>query len=190
MSRGLTTAATTAVTGEVVTRTTAVEMDFASGMVRLNGSPYTLTIGGETFLGVGMLGQISAAEEGAELRAYGMTVTLSGIPRDMVPIALASNYQGRRATVWEVPLDGATAAAVADPVVVFRGRMDTMEISIGQTATVAVHLENRLADWERPRIRRYTDEDQKAVWPADEGFGFVSTVAEKEIVWPARTYTP
>lgn len=187
MSRNLTAATLSAVTAEVVSRTLAVELSFTSGFVRFCGAPWDLTIGGQTFLGVGQLGSISVAEESAELRAYGLNVTLSGIPRDNIAIALTEAYQGRPATVWEVPLSS-DGTPVADPIVMFRGRMDTMDVQLGDMATVRVALENRLADWERPRVRRYTNEDQQSVFPGDRGFEFVSATTEKELIWPARSF--
>ena len=183
--RSLTAAVQAAATAENVRRTLAVQMDFASGMVRMTGAPFDIVISGNTFLGVGQLGSISAAEEGAELQAYRMSVTLSAIPRDMVSIALNQNYQKRAATVWEVLLD-ANNAVIADPIVIFRGRMDQMEIVLGQTATVTVTMENRLADWERPRISRFSAEDQETKYPGDLGLRYAAAMENKEIVWPAR----
>lgn len=188
MSRNLSPAAAAAAQAEVVLRTVAVEMLFASGPARLNGSPTSVFIGGEEFLGVGGLGAISAAEESAELQSYGLTVKLSGVPRDAVSLALNDAYQGRRATVWEVLLDRDSFQPLASPVVVFRGRMDTLSVEMGPTASVTVRLENRLSDWERPRVRRFTSEDQQLAFPGDRGFEFVASTAEKEIVWPAASF--
>jgi hypothetical protein len=57
-------------------------------------------------------------------------------------------------------------------------------------ASVTVRLENRLADWERPRLRRYTDEDQQRAHPGDKGFEFVTSTVDKDIVWPASNWSP
>lgn len=187
MSRGLSTAALAVTGAEVVSRTMAVALEFPGGTVRWNGTPKTINFGAQDFLGIGTLGRITAIEEGAELRAYGLTVEVSAIPRDMVSIALNQQYQGRKATIWEVPLDS-SGEVVASPFVAFRGRMDQMDIALGATATVTLRLENRLADWERPRLRRYTDEEQRSVYPGDAGFRFVSAATEKELVWPAKTF--
>lgn len=188
--RSMSEAVLAAVQDEVVVRTVAVDLDFPSGVVRVNGSPADIEIYENIYLGVGGLGSISAVEESAELRAYGLTLSLSAIPRDIVAVALGQVYQGRRATVWEVILDRATMAVLANPVISFRGRMDTMTVTLGETATVTIACENRLADWERPRLRRYTHEDQQLTHPGDQGFRFVSQTAEKEIVWPARGGIP
>ncbi len=188
MTRGLSPAAAAAAQGEIVARTVAVDLDFSSGVVRVNGSLASIVIAGNEYLGVGSLGGISTAEESAELQSYGMTVSLAGIPRDAIALALTQAYQGRRATVWEVLLDRNTWQPIADPTVIFRGRIDQMNVTMGQTATVEVRLENRLVDWERPRIRRYTSEDQHLAHPTDRGFEFVSDTAEREIVWPAGSF--
>lgn len=189
MSRGLASANLTAVAGEIVTRTIAVALEFPSGVARWNGSTMDIVIGGETFLGIGVLGSVSVVEEGAETRAYGMTVGVTGIPRDAVALALTQEYQGRAATLWEVQLD-ATGAPIGTPPIIFRGRMDQMSVQLGETASVTVRLENRLADWDRPRVRRYTHEDQSRAYPGDKGLEFVTSTVEKDIVWPASNWSP
>ena len=189
MTRGLTTAVANAVTAETVLRTCCAELSFASGFVRVCGAPVDITFLGRTFLAVGALGGVSQVQESGELRSYGITLTLAGVPRDAVALAMGEHCQGRPGTVWEVVLDATTHLPLADPIVVFRGRMDHPVIKLGETATIGVTMTNRLADWDRPRLRRYTDEDQKREYPGDEGFRFVSKTAEKEIVWPAKGFT-
>jgi hypothetical protein len=61
--------------------------------------------------------------------------------------------------------------------------MDTCDLEIGETATITLTIQNRLADWERPRLRRYTDEDQQSVYDGDLGLQFVAQMAEKTIYW-------
>ena len=187
MTRGLGTLAATAVQAEVVTRTSAVELLSGSGPLRFNGSLDTLRIGGNDFAGVGLLGGITTVSEAADLQSAGITVTLAGVPRDAVAIAMTEPYQGRQATVWEVILDSTTGALI-EAVVIFRGRMDQMNIRLGDTATVEVTLEDRLTDMDRPALRRYTREDQQRQYPGDQGFDFVPAVVERDIIWPSRTF--
>ncbi len=189
MTRSLTTAAVNAVQAETVMRTCAVELDFATGFVRLAGSPADFSFGGNTFVGVGALGGISQVQESAELRSYGLTLTLAGVPRDSVAIAMGQHYQGRAGTVWEVVFDPSTHLPIADPILVFRGRMDQVVVKLGDPSTIALTMTNRLADWERPRLRRYTDEDQKRGFATDRGFEFVTATTDREIIWPSKGYT-
>jgi hypothetical protein len=189
MSRGLAAANLTAVSGEIVSPAFAVQLDFASGIARWNGTLRDLVIGGETFLGVGALGGIGAIEEGAETRAYGLTVGITGIPRDAVALALTQEYQGRPATVWSMQLTEG-GDIIGTPAIIFRGRMDQLTVELGERATVTARLENRLADWSRPRVRRYTDEDQQRAFPGDLGFQYLTATVDADIVWPASNWTP
>jgi hypothetical protein len=62
--------------------------------------------------------------------------------------------------------------------------MDVMTIDeTGETCSITLTAENRLIDLERPRVRRYTSEDQKSLHPNDKGFDFVNSLQEAEIKW-------
>jgi hypothetical protein len=113
---------------------------------------------------------------------YGCQLTLNGIPPEMISEAFSQNYQGHAATIWLAPLT-AEYAFIADPVVVFKGRMDTMDIALGETATITLAVESRLVDWDRPRIRRYNDEDQRSEFPNDRGFRYVDQMVTKDLKW-------
>ncbi len=167
---------------QVVRPVLLVRMDFATGLVCATDAPFDVTADGETYLGLGQLGGVSAVPEGAELQAYAVQLTLSGIPSELVSLALLDAYQGRDVRISLLLLDEAHKA-VGAPVLLFRGRMDTMDIELGTTAVITMTVQNRLADWERPRIRRYTHEDQKLDYPDDRGFAFIAQMAEKTIYW-------
>lgn len=182
MSRALTAGLEAASLDEVVRPFIAAELDFAGGMVRVNSTPYTLTINGGASQGIGRLGGMAAIEETAELSAYQMALQLYGVPRDLVGIAMAEHYQGRACRIFFGQLDEAHQV-IASPVAIFKGRMDTMKIDIGKTATVTLTVENRLADWDRERVRRYTSEDQAAVYPGDKFFDYVPRMQDVTLKW-------
>ncbi len=158
------------------------QLDFMSGTVRATSAPFDVTANGEVFTGVGNLGAISAVPEGAELQSYAVELTLSGIPAQLISLALADQYQGREAKLYLALLD-AQHRVSGTPLLLFRGQMDTLDIELGQTATLTLTVQSRMADWERPRLRRYTHEDQRAMYPDDKGFEFVGQMAEKSIYW-------
>jgi hypothetical protein len=159
-----------------------VELDFSGGIVRVTNAGYNITFGGYTWYGLGELGEISAVQEGTELQMYGITLTLSGVPPEYISVALDNEYQGRPATIWIAPLDS-NYQVLADPVIVFKGRMDTMPIAIGTDAKIQLTIESQFVDWERPRVRRYNHEDQTFAHPADKGLEFIAQMVEKEIIW-------
>lgn len=158
---------------------------FDSSVETLWSGRGNLTWNGEVYRGVGDLGAVSGVEEGVEQRAFGVRMTLSGVPLNLLSLSLNEDVQGRRAEIWLGFLD-ANYALVADPVLVFRGRMDAMDASLGETATISLTAENRLADWNRPRVRRYTDAELQARFPGDKGLEFVNPTTEKEIVWGGK----
>lgn len=159
-----------------------VQLNFVSGVVRATSAPFDIAYNNETFLGLGALGAISAVQEGAELQSYAVQLTLSGIPPELVALALADQYQGREAKVWLALLDE-QHRVTGSPLLIFRGRMDTMDLELGITATLTMTVQSRLGDWERPRIRRYSNEDQQAEFAADRGLEYASQIAQKTIYW-------
>lgn len=183
MTRSLTPAVESAVAAGHVPAIVLVEMDFPSGFLRVNNSPVTFAWNGYDWLGLGNLGGIDAISEGASLEARGLAFRLSGVPTANVAIAMGQNYQGRACKVWFAPLDADTHAILADPVLVFWGRLDVMTIELGETATITVTAESRLADWARPRVRRYNHDDQQIDYPGDKGFEFVTSIVDKELRW-------
>lgn len=186
MTRAITGAATTASQAEIVRPVMLVYLDFASGAVYVNSADRTIVFGGNSYLGVGNLGQISDMREGAELQADGVSLQLTGVPPDLIALALTDHYQGRAAKVWLAFLD-ASYALIADPVLAFSGRIDTIDAEIGDTGTLTLSAESRLIDWERPRLRYYTDVDQQTQYPGDLGLQFVSQVADETIPWGKST---
>ncbi len=158
------------------------KMQFDSGTLLVWSGRGDLVFNSETYLGIGDLGKISAIEEGISQRAFGISLQLSGVPASNISLALSEELQNRKLEVWLGFFDS-NYALVVDPVLLFRGRMDTMDIKIGKTATIIVTGESRLIDWGRPRVRRYTDGDQQERFPGDLGFQFTSDAADKEIVW-------
>ena len=101
----------------------------------------------------------------------------------MIAVALSENYQGRECSVMFGALDS-SASLVSSPITIFSGRMDVMSINDdGQNATIGMTAENKLVDFRRPREVRYTDEEQKTLYPTDKGLEFVNAIQEKEIYW-------
>lgn len=183
MTRNITTAVGNALAASNVPMLLFVLLDFSSGVVRVTNASYNFTWDGHTWAGLGEVGSIDNITEGSGLEAYGLKLQLSGVNVDNVAIALQEQYQGRDCKIWLAPLSEAGYAVVADPVMVFWGRMDTMQVELGETAVITVSAESRLVDWQRPRIRRYTNDDQQAFFPSDTGFRFVPQMAEKELIW-------
>lgn len=183
MSRSLTSAMQSAVTADLVRPITLVQCAFDSGNLNLWNGIGDLTVDSVDYVGAGTLLNISAITESSELTANGVSVGLSGVTEPLISKARDEDYQGRELKILLGAMD-ASNGVVSDPVIVFSGFMDTMVLNDGgETATIQVTVENRLIEFERTRVRRYTAEDQKIDYPNDKGLEFVAELAEKEIVW-------
>lgn len=183
MTRTITTAVQTEFDADVLRPFYAVELAFDSGTSRIWSGYGDITFGGNTYSGVGTLGAISRIEETQEIASTGVRFGLSGIPSDILSVALSEPYQGRSAKIYLGVFD-ANYGVIADPFLCFDGRMDVMAINDdGDTSTITVTAEHRLIDLERPRLRRYTSEDQKALYSGDKGFDFVADLQDKTIAW-------
>ncbi|CAK0747387.1 DUF2163 domain-containing protein [Azospirillaceae bacterium] len=159
------------------------QFDFETETSRLWSGIGSLIWNGATWLGVGTLGTVSSIEETVDIRAAGASFQLSGVPSDLLNQVMAENLQSRQVKLWLGFLDEAWII-IADPVLLFKGYMDTVEIQDGAaTAQITLNAENRLRDLERVRERNYTESDQKSEYPGDLGFDFVPAMQHVSLPW-------
>ena len=180
--RGLTNDMVTEVSASQLSPILLASLSFATPVHIWTGYG-TITVGSTAYLGIGTLGSISPVEETTDLAARGISMQLSGVPTAMLAVALTENYQGRECSVLFGALQS-SGALVSSPVTIFSGRMDVMSINDdGQNATIGMTAENKLVDFRRPREVRYTDQEQKNLFPSDKGLEFVTAIQEKQIYW-------
>jgi len=171
------------------------------------------TIDGSTYIGTGNLMQISSIQETAEIQAAGATLTFSGIPADLLSLALSVPYQGRIGKIkfglidadnnllqletafnmlLESGIDIGLESVDQSNVLVdmFVGYMDQMNIDESpDTATISLSLESKLLDLDKPVIRRYNNESQKALFPNDKAFEFLNDLQGKDLSWGRASET-
>ena len=189
MSRNLSANMVTATTAAVVRPLVFVRADFASGVLRVHSGYGTLTLGGESYLGVGHLGKISQVEEDTDLAVYGVNFELTGIPTEYISLFLTEQYQGRSIRAWLV-IANADGSLQSGEYEFFTGRMDYSTVIEGpETSTIVIAAENELADLRRSRERRYTHEEAKLRFPSERGFEYVTGLQNKTINW-GRVYRP
>lgn len=165
-----------------------------------------LTVDGHTYVGSGSMIQISELNETADISAQGATITLSGIPSNVLSLALSEPYQGRLCKIFFGVLDvngsrllqedgelvlnengrPIELSASAEDVIaeVFTGYIDMMNIDEGaETSTISVEVESRLIDLQKPRARRFTHESQRSRFPNDKSFEFIEDLQDKKFQW-------
>jgi hypothetical protein len=100
MSRTVPAALLTALAQKEVQPFYGVEMLFDGGAVRLWTGYGNRTINGETYTGAGSLLNIEGLAEVADLSAKAITISLSGVPAELVSLSLQEPYQRRRCKVF------------------------------------------------------------------------------------------
>jgi hypothetical protein len=179
VSRDIATAIANALDDEVIEPFFAVDLLFDSGALRFWTGFGDKIINGFTYVGAGTFLSISSIEETAEIAAAGATLTLSGIPSELLSLALSEPYQNRICRIYF-----GIVGSENDMAEIFTGTMDRMDIDEGaETSVIQLAVENRLLDLERERIRRYTNNDQQSRFPGDRGLEFVESIQDRDLFW-------
>lgn len=182
------------------------ELYFDSATLRMWTGYGTLTYNGEDFFGGGNFIGVSPIDETQETHAKGIVVSLNGIPSNLIAAALLERSRGRPFKLYLGSVVSKRYVATEDepgivkteddsnillenqlldsPYRIFSGLMDVMEFTDnGEEATIRLSVENSLIIGQRPKIGRYTMEDQKKRFPEDTGLDFINQLQDKEIVW-------
>tara|TARA_R110002126_G_scaffold187269_2_gene335854 strand:- start:3684 stop:4232 length:549 start_codon:yes stop_codon:yes gene_type:complete len=178
MSRTVSAAILTALAQPEVQPFYAIEFNFDTAPLYFWTGYGGRVIEGNNYLGTGNLLTIGGLEEAADLSAKSVTITLSGVPSDIVSLALSEPYQRRTCRIL-------FGVQNVDAIVeVFSGVMNTMTIQdSGETSTIELLVESKLVELERAKIRRYTHESQQARYPNDTFFSYVTALQDKDVIW-------
>jgi len=182
MSRDLTPTTLAAIDDDVVYPFFAVELFFDSEVLRMWTGQGTFNDGVNDWVGTGNLLAISDIEETAEMSVRGATLTLSGVPSEILSLALSEPYQGRVCNIYF----GISGENIFNQL--FSGYMDQMNIEDGpETSAIELKVENRLIDLERARVARFTSAYQKSVYSDDKGLEFLEDMQDRPLTWGKKS---
>lgn len=182
MARDLSGSVDTALQASHVRAVVFVAFSFTDGTLRLCTADHDVTWNSLTWQGVGRISSIDPVSEGGSLESRAIRMTISGVSASLISTALGTHVQGRALNLWFGVLD-ANWAVIAAPIGPFQYRMDALRLRHGKTGVIEVTARDRLADWDRPRIRRWNHADQIAEYPLDKGFQFVEQMVDKTLIW-------
>ena len=211
MSRDLSDNTIDNISQDVVYPFFAVELKFdGDNVLRLWTGQGTLVLDdGTSWVGTGNLLNISAIEETSELAVKGATLTLSGVPSEVLSLALSEPYQGRVCNIYFGTFSQGSLLQESSSYIllqdgsrieletaekgfneIFSGYMDQMNIEeSGETSTIQLLVENKLVDLERARVARFTSGYQKSIYAGDLGLDFVEDLQDKQISWGRKSGT-
>ena len=150
MPRGLSSAQITAISQRVAAIAYFVELDVSTPVYVWSGYGPISALG-QTWQGVGETGIISGVQSDQTLKSQSISVSLVGLPADLVPGGViaatrAVRYQGKSLTVYFGVLDTVTGALIDNPVAVWTGFADVLSFQRGSSVTVTLtgeHLSSR-----------------------------------------------
>lgn len=143
-----------------------------------------ITYSSNTYTALGFFLNFDTIEESAAISASKITLGLSGVDQQYTNLFLTEHYIDRRVVIRKAFINTSNAL-VADPVVIFDGRMDNpviTEDTDSGLATVAVTVSNQFVDFEKTPGRYTNHENQQLYYPGDRGFIYASQII-KDIVW-------
>lgn len=166
-----------------------LELEFASGTIRLNSSNWHLSYGGNTYTGAYGLGSVSPiTDQPGEVQ--GISLNLSGGDSLRIALALDGDDEVQGAVCrLRTAIISTTDYTVLDAPIDWVGTCDTMSIGEdGQQAEIRVTAESNAVDLLRGTPSTYSDADQQALYPGDLAFSYVVSQIDQPVIWPSREF--
>lgn len=183
--RSLTVGQTAAIKSVNPTMVWYIELAFSTPTY-LCTAMHDLDWNGHTWRGAGQLVSIEDITETDTMEATGFALSVTLTSSALVSLALSEAVQGDECTVYLGLFDSA-GALIGTPVVVDFGICDQVQIDDAETSCeFKLTIESEMANFSRPRVVRYTNADQQAMYPGDKFFEYVEQMAEKAVAWPSR----
>ena len=161
-----------------------VEVWFDDGTIRMTDAWINVLWSTNTYTANGHFLGFSGLSETSDMSIPNVTVQVSAVDQTWISIALSKPYIDRRIAIYKAFLDY-RLAIISNPLLVFDGRIDSMEISDDPnngTCTIAVTASSQWVDFQRTPGRHTNDPEEQIWFPGDRGFQFVTNI-NREIKW-------
>ncbi|WVH02311.1 hypothetical protein [Escherichia phage ECP2304] len=166
----------------------AAEIDFPSGITRVHTGTGTVIINGQTFLGVGTLGDVGSVTEENSTSSSTMSMALSGLDMSLVGETLNEEVIGRNVICYLAVMNDQGVVTGAN--VLFEGFITDTALQAGQQNALSYVIANVFERWSQGLPDRYTDESQQRLHPGDRFFRYVAQMAERSIFWGSKKDAP
>ena len=117
----------------------------------------------------------------------GLKFTLSAATESQLALAQSGGIEGSECAVYLAWVDPANAAVV-DAMQVWAGELDVAGWQDGPQAVVHLTAEHRASVALRPRVTRYTNNEQQRLYPGDTSLDVDPLTDAANLVWPAASY--
>jgi hypothetical protein len=175
-----------------------VQLDFLPSTVYYTTAPQTLTIGGNTYLGLGDLAQVSTVQESEDTGADQVTLSFALVNPSMLAATLGNveNYRGRAARLYLQLFDEQFQPA-GTPVLRWAGTMQPAKVTRtpsdpnGGASEGRVELQCARAGMARarnPMGLRLSNAQQQQRYTGDVGLEYVQTLIEQPSLWLSKRF--
>lgn len=188
MSRFVNSTAQTAADQPSVLYAMLVQLDLASGFVRVFNGAGTLQFNANTYSGLGQYGTLQQIGESVKFRpANPVVLSMSGLPDAATPLlADAANnradFYGRSCRIDIALFDGNRKILTPIENAVWEGRMDSITVSRADNS-LQLSCEDRMVIWDKNIQYLFTTEYQSLLYSSDTFFSQVPFLANQQITW-------
>lgn len=166
----------------------AVEILYKSNPVRAHSGTGEIIINGQSYIGVGNLGNISPIEQSSNTGTSSITITMSGLDPTLVAETLNERTQGCKVKVMICSFD--ESYSVTSAAIVFSGRISSQRYSYGMESSIEIECVDRFADWQRKGALRFDDTSHQAMFDGDEFFVYTPQMSEMPVYWGSKKDAP
>lgn len=130
---------------------------------------------GNTYQGVGKLGNVSVVQETNSVYATSATISLEGVNDSDLESTMDSLTIGSTCTIYLATIGN--GVIVGTPVPIFSGLTDQGAISEStNTTSVSIDIESKMSQLQRNREYRWTDQMQRFLYPNDGALRYTNTL--------------
>ncbi|EMY6208608.1 TPA: hypothetical protein ACQFK6_002585 [Proteus mirabilis] len=166
----------------------AARLDLKSGVTCVHTGVGQLIIAGETYLGVGSLGEISQLKENKTTSPPQLQLKLAGFDKSLVGMVMNEQSRGREVRLMMVAISEEGKPLLAE--VLFVGQITSINVVSGEENAVCVNVSNRFERWSIGLPDRFTDESWSSRRQSDRIFRYVAQMAERAIYWGSKKDAP
>lgn len=170
--------------GEQIPMVQFVQMNLATPLYYTTAG-VSIVWGGHTWVAIG--GKIEPISDSGTGEVDQLQFTLPGITDDDIALALSADVEGKTVLVYDALIDPITGE-VADAPLSWTGSLNVPAFEDGPIATVTVTAEHRAIQAMRPKVSRYTDDEQRRLFPGDTSLDIDPDTDALPLPWPAASY--
>ena len=170
-----------------------IEMDFTSGTLYLTNWPVSVTVGSNTYTGLGNLGSIGEMKESEDGASQKIELELSQVNAAQLSLALGgvATYQNRAVRIYTALTD-VNLVISGSPVLRFAGVMNRVKIPArdqdGKGRVVMECVTGGYDVRKNPAALRMNDSQHQANKPGELGFQYIADLIGQPQQWLSKRF--